>query len=513
MTAYWENRYLELKQNQLNNVKEFEKEYLQRLSETQQLIEQEINKWAIKYATEDGTITQQDAKKLLRGSELQNWKQTLAEWERMAKDGGYQHEMNLEYYKSRVSRLRALEGQLAMIMAKQMNIETPALKQLLEDTYTETYYRSIYTNQMATATISANFARIDETMLNNVIYSGWKGSNFSERLWKNSVNDLPKILSQSLFRGISLGYGIDKLEKMARVNLQNFSKYQVHRLVITEAMNIAEQARLQSYQESGIEKYKYTARLEARTCDVCGKLDGQVFDLDKAVVGDNYPLIHPHCRCTTSAVTRIDEFRERKGLPRGGGRWAYDPATGKKYKTDSTTFEEWAGIVDKDNSLTKARKAKTDKVQYGNWKSTGVKMPSFDEWQELKYNKAEEFERLRTDFYDQKLRNEIKSGAYNLKINGQQNKHIVGHHDYIYGRSYLLDNIDPQALVDKYAGTGTLNRDRKGRWKNQEFIQLDYFVGLNIPMTGQTYYTTRFSIHYSKKKGVHIMPVRETDEP
>lgn len=61
------------------------------------------------------------------------------------------------------------------------------------------------------------------------------------------------------------------------------------------------------------------------------------------------------------------------------------------------------------------------------------------------------------------------------------NKHILGHHDYIEGRSYLLDGINPQDLVYKYAGTGEIRRNRNGDWhRNQEKITVDDFIGVNI---------------------------------
>ena len=41
----------------------------------------------------------------------------------------------------------------------------------------------------------------------------------------------------------------------------------------------------------------------------------------------------------------------------------------------------------------------------------------------MKYNNTVEYK-------DLKLQERIRSGEYNLKVNGQQNKHILEHHDY-----------------------------------------------------------------------------------
>ena len=67
------------------------------------------------------------------------------------------------------------------------------------------------------------------------------------------------------------------------------------------------------------------------TCDRCGSLDGSVFDTDKAVEGENFPPIHPRCRCVTiMADVNLTS------------RIARDPLTGENYKVDgSMTFDEW----------------------------------------------------------------------------------------------------------------------------------------------------------------------------
>lgn len=138
----------------------------------------------------------------------------------------------------------------------------------------------------------------------------------------------------------------------------------------------------------------------------------------------------------------------------------------------------------------------------------GSKAPkTMADFLEMKYNNTVEYK-------DLKLQERIRSGEYNLTINGQQNKHILGHHDYISGRSYLLDNVDAQELVNKYAGTGSIERNRQGEWhRNQEKITISDFVGVNINSnTGQFEFTRTFKIIYSKKKGTHVVPVFDEGE-
>ena len=130
-------------------------------------------------------------------------------------------------------------------------------------------------------------------------------------------------------------------------------------------------------------------------------------------------------------------------------------------------------------------------------------------------------DKLNLDIYlkDEKLRKAIRSD-YNLTINpGRQDKHIQGTNNYNQelkqGRykSYLLKDVDPQDLINKYAGTGIFQRSRKGKWKNKELISGDEFIGVNIDnITNELKYTNKFYIHYSKKEGTHIVPTLKGDK-
>lgn len=54
---------------------------------------------------------------------------------------------------------------------------------------------------------------------------------------------------------------------------------------------------------------------------------------------------------------------------------------------------------------------------------------------------------------------------------GRQGKHIKGSSNYIDGNSYLLNGINLQELVNKYAGTGEIRRIKNtGKWINKQFL-------------------------------------------
>ena len=101
----------------------------------------------------------------------------------------------------------------------------------------------------------------------------------------------------------------------------------------------------------------------------------------------------------------------------------------------------------------------------------------------------------------------IRSTAVNKTINPEkQSRHILDSSGYIDGRSYLLDCVDAQALVDKYHGTGYVPLNHDGTWKNKETVSLDHWIAVNVnPVTGEKNLTNRFTIHYSRT-GTHIVP-------
>ena len=229
-----------------------------------------------------------------------------------------------------------------------------------------------------------------------------------------------------------------------------------------------------------------------KACKWCKSLEG-IHDYHSLKNKDVFRR-HDRCRCTVDYLPGDGKVKnvwtkQERTIARNSGqrkKQLKKDIKANNHKTDSAEYKKLLEVLGKDN------------------------MPvSVAKFQDMKYNDSERYDELKLNYKDKKLRQEIRSGAYNLKINGQQNKHILGHHDYIEGRSYLLDGIDPQELVNKYAGTGNFIRNTSGEWhRNQERVTVNDFVGINVNIkTGQLEFTRTFNIIYSKKKGTHVVPV------
>lgn len=71
----------------------------------------------------------------------------------------------------------------------------------------------------------------------------------------------------------------------------------ISKLAMTESTAVGSLARREIFKEVGIKKYRYYAREDERTCEVCGSLHGLVFPISSYEIGVNASPIHPWCRC------------------------------------------------------------------------------------------------------------------------------------------------------------------------------------------------------------------------
>lgn len=330
--SYWEKRYLRIKAQELQNVADYEHNLKSRLSSLESELEQEANVWYSKYA-DNHDIDPETAKQLLKAVGSTDWTMTLAEFKRKAIKGGYTKELDSEYFKSRIARLQDLEVQLKEISSRFASDETDSLSNRLTDQFQETYMTTIFNTQVQQAKLTSDFASFNEDQIKYIVNQPWHKEDFSKRVWKNYRDVIPNQLVDVMLRGTFMGYSPQRITKMLKQKFEGIRRDKIHRLVITEMGHAAEQATAKAYEESGIEEYKYMATLESHTCDVCGRLDGEIFKLSDKKEGTNYPLIHPRCRCTT--VPYIDD------LPDVKERWMRDPETGKGKIIKNMSFDEW----------------------------------------------------------------------------------------------------------------------------------------------------------------------------
>lgn len=253
--------------------------------------------------------------------------------------------------------------------------------------------------------------------------------------------------------------------------------------------------------------------------DVWGEFHGEVSgDSGKSINGKWYPLLsvavkaglfHPNCRHTVTTW-----YEGISKLP--------DPMDTAKIAENS--------------ELERKQRELEQKIRTYKRMATGLQQPELvKEYKrkvaatqnELKRFIMDHYDVLRRDYWREKtydipldisqedaiLKSEIQNEPAKVIDSGKQGKHILGHNNYIPGRSYLtISEQEAQSLVNRYAGTGELLRDNNGHWKQTELIDAGKQVGIAIKSDGREIPTSNFIIHYSKS-GTHIVPTTRKVTP
>ncbi|WP_176705865.1 ADP-ribosyltransferase [Paenibacillus hemerocallicola] len=330
---YWAKRSEQIAARQFKNADDYDREQRREYERATLSIKRDIEAFYARFA-KNNEIEMAEARKLLTTGELKEFKMTLKEFTSKAKsnaDGQWTKELNNVYFRTRISRLEALQVQINQQVEMLAGKRQAGTGALLGGIYKDTYYRTLYELQKGTG-IGVSFARIDDDGLKTLLGAKLDGRNWSQRIWDDRTKlrqELQTKLSQSFIRGDSVDRTVkDVTERM------NVSRSNAERLVQTESAFFTGQATMAGYKESGVvQKYEVLATLDSRTTPICREMDAKVFPLSEMQVGVNYPPFHVRCRTTTTAY-----FDDEVDV---GERIARD-ADGKTYYVPGdTTYPEW----------------------------------------------------------------------------------------------------------------------------------------------------------------------------
>lgn len=508
--SYWEKRaaqrMFEHMQSAENTADEISRIYLKSSVYINDKLKQIFERYAAKHHLSDS-----EARELLNtlqdSTSLDELRQALQSGSSDKSKEELLSELEAPAYRARLERLQRLQAEIDWMMSQIYQQEKAISTQHYIDLANEVYYKSVFDIQQR-AGYGFNFAALDAKTIDKLLKSRWSGENYSDRIWDNT-QELAQTLKKELLVNLMTGRtDREAAEIISKKFAQSASK--ARRLVRTESNYVCNQIHLDSYQECEIEHYIFVATLDLRTSEICASLDGERFKVSEAQEGVNHPPMHPWCRSTTIADVSDEVLANMK-------RRAWNPETGRWEKVPANmTYTQWYDKYVKNNpkALLEQKKIKnrsSDRTQYNRYKKIlGNKIPkTLDGFQDLKYNDSDRWSKIQLAYKDTKLQIKIKSDLYNKKIfDDKQGKHIRGHKNYIDGRSYLTISMEQaQELVNKYAGTGTIIRDRNGKFSNRELItENKEMIGVNINnLTGEHTQTNRFVIHYSGE-GVHIVP-------
>lgn len=312
--------------------------------------------------SKEGVLKEEALKKLLTKQESDLHYKNLLKVINNIKDEDIKKKLLVKYnapaYSYRISRYEALQENINAELKRLAEIEQQVTETRYIDTIKEGYYHSIYDIQKGTG-LGFSFAQIDNKTINLMLNENWTpnplsgGANFSKRIWNNSET-LGNYLRTNLTADSMSGKSIAKISKELS-EFMNVGLFYATRLVRTEVNHFANEAEMLSYEELEIEKYRFIATLDIRTCERCAKLDNQIFNVKDRKPGKNYPPIHANDRCTTVAVFD-DEITEELR------RSARDENGNSMLVLQDMSYKEWKEKYVTNNDINKPQYIKSSKI-------------------------------------------------------------------------------------------------------------------------------------------------------
>lgn len=334
---YWAKRFeiLENRNNQSAN------EYYANLEKQYKLaaqnVQKEMDSWFMRYAKEN-QVSINDARKILTGPELKDFRMTLDEYISKGKTLNYSQEWAKQLEKA--SSLYHVERYQALLVNIQQQIEVvtgnelDSLDKFLSDQYKTNYYQSAFEIQKGFG-VGFDLMKIDDKKVANLIKQPWTldARTFSDRIWSDKkllVGNVDKILTQ----GMISGEGYVKTAKKLQ-DAMNTQMYKAKRIVVTESAFFTSQSQNDCFKDLGVKKYEIVATLDSKTSEICQRMNQKVFEQKYFKPGVTASPFHPFCR-----THQAPHFSEDFGVPEM--RAARDAKTGKTVYIDANIkYPEW----------------------------------------------------------------------------------------------------------------------------------------------------------------------------
>lgn len=304
--GYWEKRQRDREKKVYKTTIQAEKALKIEMVKAQEEILANINNLIGKYMSETG-LSYSEAQKKLNSNEYKVWRKGI---EGYLKELKQYEKVNPEKYKeirleletlatrSRISRLESLVVQSNQVINKQKFEEEKEVTNYVKSVY-ETTFKGIQTD----IGIKGVNTILPLNQIERAVQYPWSGENFSERIWSNR-DKLSRVLKTEITQSLIQGVNPQKLNKRIREQMGSGYK-ETQRLVRTELNYALNEATKIAYEEDEIEEYEFLAEIDNRTSAICKELNGQIFKVKDAVVGVNYPSMHPNCRSTTMPVIKF----------------------------------------------------------------------------------------------------------------------------------------------------------------------------------------------------------------
>lgn len=288
--SYWSDRQKKLNEA-LEKDEEKLKKRLSRLYEQEaRRLEKEIAAYYAQYG-EDNVIAY---RKLLEELSPEDKKLLIEHMDAFAEK--YPEYKDLMPVRASIYKLDRLQGLQYSIQLQQLEIGAKE-QELIRDHLITTAYRGANAAAEAMGFGSA-FYSMNRNILERFVGVPWAdGKSFSDRIWENKEK-LTNYLNKDLAQGFARGDSYVNLTKQLIERMEGVSRRDAYRLVYTEGTYVMAESSMMPFEED-FEYYKLSTVGDSKVCSICrGLEDGEPVPISKRVPGENFPPMHPWCRCT-----------------------------------------------------------------------------------------------------------------------------------------------------------------------------------------------------------------------
>ena len=303
---YWRQREKENQQSILENQKYYDRELKRIYAQLQLNIQRDINNFYAKYYNQKEGWTLADVKKAVSQFDIKEFESKAKEYVKN-KDFSTEANERLKLYNltMKINRLEMLKAEIGLEMLRASeDLDNHVKETLLKEAKAEAERQA---GILGRTVKSLNFS---EKSLKVLINSNWQQATFSERIW--GYNDqLKGVLDGLIPQMIIQGKHPTALVKDLR-RIFGSTRFEAERLLRTESSRIYGEMAKESIEKAGYKEYEWIA--EPKTCDVCGPMNGKIFDTKNAEFGKSLFPMHPNCRCAIIPVVPdfdVDDYLEK----------------------------------------------------------------------------------------------------------------------------------------------------------------------------------------------------------
>lgn len=332
---YWTKRKANLIYEQMDKAERQADKFDEIYKQSKAYLDKQINKVFDKFQRDYG-LSERDARQVLKNMKDQKDLNELRKvLEARPNDPNIQRllaDLDSPAYAHRMKRLERLNDDLDRMRESIYHSEKSGSDAFYSDLMKDSYYKAIFDLQQQTG-LAYSFSNLPETEIKRLKALKWTGEGYSDRIWENT-GALASSVKDELLVSLMTGRSVRDTSQAIAERFEVGQK-KARRLIRTESAFFHNQMELLSYEDAEITKYKFVAVLDRRTSHICQEHDNKVYDTDKAVLGVNYPPLHPWCRSTTIAHDEDADYSKLK-------RRARNPETGKTELVPADmSYKEW----------------------------------------------------------------------------------------------------------------------------------------------------------------------------